>query len=188
MTLAYSTHWPTTMPPHMAGKPTFFPEKILASLIWNYPDYDWEQYADEIDKIYQPYECTVGDFEMKHHTIRRDEKDRWKPGNNIHFVINNRTKNRFQFAPVVKCESVQKIEIYNLGETADVPMSYSIEKDDNGRFYDHAYAVWVDDELLGSYGVERLAINDGFDSVEDFFAWFNEDFQGKIIHWTGLKY
>jgi hypothetical protein len=41
------------------------------------------------------------------------------------------------------------------------------------------------------YGDEemiRLARNDGFDSVEDFFSFFPEDFKGKIIHWTDLRY
>lgn len=28
----------------------------------------------------------------------------------------------------------------------------------------------------------------GFDSVKDFFRYFNKDFKGKIIHWTDLKY
>ena len=52
----------------------------------------------------------------KKHTIRKDEKDRWKVGNDIHFVINNRTKNRFQFAPITKVKSIQiiKIKLLNL--------------------------------------------------------------------------
>lgn len=28
----------------------------------------------------------------------------------------------------------------------------------------------------------------GFDTIEEFFAYFNEDFVGKIIHWTDLRY
>lgn len=36
--------------------------------------------------------------------------------------------------------------------------------------------------------IEKIAINDGFDSVDDFFSWFKDDFTGKIIHWTNLKY
>ena len=34
----------------------------------------------------------------------------------------------------------------------------------------------------------QLAINDGFESLKHFFEYFNEDFEGKIIHWTDLKY
>ena len=36
--------------------------------------------------------------------------------------------------------------------------------------------------------LRELAKNDGFESVEDFFAYFNKDFKGKIIHWTDLQY
>ena len=36
--------------------------------------------------------------------------------------------------------------------------------------------------------IQKLSLNDGFDSCEDFFAWFNEDFSGKIIHWTPFRY
>lgn len=36
--------------------------------------------------------------------------------------------------------------------------------------------------------VEVLAKNDGFSGVKEFFEWFSEDFKGKIIHWTDLKY
>lgn len=34
----------------------------------------------------------------------------------------------------------------------------------------------------------KLAINDGFESIDDFFNYFNEDTTGKIIHWTDLEY
>jgi hypothetical protein len=38
--------------------------------------------------------------------------------------------------------------------------------------------------------IEDLAINDGFDDVADFWAWFDQysPFSGKLIHWTGLRY
>lgn len=104
----------------------------------------------------------------KIHTIREDKKDRWKAGNKIHFVINNRTKNRLQFAPVLPCVSTQKIII-----------EYS-------AFFPPLVAV--DGRKLNRWEIKELAINDGFDSVEDFFSWFNEDFTGKIIHWTDCLY
>jgi hypothetical protein len=47
----------------------------------------------------------------KIHTIRTDYPHKWKSGNKIHFVINNRTKNRFQFAPVIPCTRTQDIQI-----------------------------------------------------------------------------
>ena len=40
----------------------------------------------------------------------------------------------------------------------------------------------------GYQTMEKLAYNDGFESVEAFFNYFCKDFKGKIIHWTNLRY
>jgi hypothetical protein len=48
--------------------------------------------------------------------------------------------------------------------------------------------VVVDGIILDKSEVELLARNDGFESVEDFFKWFDNDFEGWIIHWTDKKY
>ncbi len=116
----------------------------------------------------------------KLHTIRIDEHDRWKAGNDIHFVINNRTPKRFQFAPVIKCKSVQKIEIKHIPLTRPLGVKKPVVWIDGKLFYDLA-EINID-------SMKRLANNDGFDSVDDFFAYFNKDFTGKLIHWTDLKY
>ena len=118
-----------------------------------------------------PKNYIVGSNKSKLHTIRVDESNRWKTGMDIHFVINNRTPQRFQFAPVVKCTGDQKIEIL-----------YSFPDNLLSAFP----RVFVDGVWLPD--ATQLAINDGFNSVEDFFAWFNKDFTGKIIHWTDLRY
>lgn len=34
----------------------------------------------------------------------------------------------------------------------------------------------------------KLANNDGFDTTDDYFKWFNRDWRGSLIHWTDLKY
>lgn len=174
MNLAFMTKWGKDMPPHMAGKPTYFPEKILESLVWNYPDYDWEAFADEIDINKQFYECTTGDHHMKPHTIREDKNNRWKAGNKIHFQIwlgKPYRSDVFQFAPIFPCVSTQKIEIcWCLQELGDYP------------------PIFVDGRQLTIPKIQTLAINDGFDTIEDFFSWFNQDFVGKIIHWTPLRY
>lgn len=164
MTLGFRTHWQAeNMPIHMATKPTKFISKILLSL-------------------YESEQITLGVLETspltefvknpKHHTIRHDAKNRWKAGNLIHFVINNRTPQRFQFSPVVEVKSVQEIFI-------------KYEFPNNKDFKPN---VFIDNQLLDIKQVYELAINDGFDSVDDFFSWFKDDFTGKIIHWTNLKY
>lgn len=101
----------------------------------------------------------------KIHSIRAG--DRWKPGMTIHFYNHVRTKRMKKFGELT-CESVQDIEI-------------------EWQYGDSIY-VYVDNVVLLEEEVEKLALNDGFDTVEHFMAWFNKDFQGQIIHWTKYKY
>src|SRR5690606_17748020 len=108
MTLAFSEY--------INSQPTCFPEKIWEGLISNNLSPGAFEYI-EFEQAYQKkfeksWDITATEpIIPKVHTIREDPSNRWRAGMNIHFVINNRTKNRFQFAPVVKCVSVQEIEI-----------------------------------------------------------------------------
>lgn len=104
---------------------------------------------------------------VKIHTIRKDSKNRWKQGNKIHFATGIRTKH-FNCFLTGECKSIQKVKIeYDLS---------------------HAAKVYIDDRLLNHREIFELATNDGFEGAHDFFQWFNEDFEGKIIHWTTFKY
>ncbi len=165
------------------GKPNYFPEKIIMGL--DIPDYKKFTLMDHLADVVIPY--SIDEFrngkcnplfphKPKLHTIRTDPSSRWKAGMDIHMVINNRTKNRFQFAPVVKCTSVQVFELeYKNHLLAQNP--------------NYTYCVLkIDGVSRSREEIEELAINDGFDSVEDFFKYFNKDFKGKLIHWTDLKY
>ena len=168
MTLGFMQHWPKEMA--MQDNKTYFIEKINLGL-WQQGLIKRIDYIDELEE----FRSKFGDnwdwkpkLHPKFHTIRNEESNRWKPGMDIHFVINGRSKNRFQFAPVVKCVRVQTIEIKHA--------------------FPHRY-IFVDGRFLNSWKeMNRLAMNDGFESVEDFFKYFNQDFKGKLIHWTGLKY
>lgn len=116
----------------------------------------------------------------KKHTIREDKHDRWRKGRKIHMATGVRTKNYQQFAEKT-CTGTQ-----------DISIRYSDDK--------QLVRVIIDDHFFGTalfdHGkvfcflmrLENLVRNDGFDSVEDFFEWFNKDFDGKIIHWTNLRY
>lgn len=101
---------------------------------------------------------------IKKHTIRWDSKDRWKPGVKIHFATGVRTS-RYNCFMEGECKGTQKIRI-------------------EGR------DIWIDDVVLNWNEVDDLAMNDGFDCVDDFWAWFDQysPFTGKIIHWTSLIY
>ena len=48
--------------------------------------------------------------------------------------------------------------------------------------------IKVDNKELSKVDIKRLSKNDGFDSIEDFWSFFNQDYQGMIIHWTDTKY
>lgn len=216
MTLPFQTTWPKQMG-SLAGQPNFFVEKILKGLPGNHENYfpalcgncRWKgmsslcishAIADTGDYSCTCPKCnmetvnewavlTLGDegyythlnLHPKFHTIRPDPHNRWRPGTKIHFVINNRTKDRFQFAPVIEVKSVQEIEITRHGPLAEIPMTM--------KYHRVGMKVVIDGGLVDGYEMlEFLALNDGFNSVEDFLKYFNYDFSGKIIHWTDLKY
>jgi uncharacterized protein YqfB (UPF0267 family) len=164
------------------GKPSCFIDKIWEGLTselttkeFTYKNY-WDKYFEIFGRNWDNEILS----DQKITTIREDESNRWKAGNDIHFVINNRRPNRFQFAPVVKCVSAQKIEIQTLS-TPFYPCRYSIDSNNHKL-------VMIDDKIVFVDIIKEIAINDGFDTVEDFFGYFDKDFTGKIIHWTDLKY
>lgn len=161
------------------GKPNFFIEKIWAELIntnqATISDYQNSRmdFNDKFGKDWDDWKWPSEDIGMKLHTIRDYRKNgktglkadkQWKAGDKIHLCINNRSPNYFQFAPVIKCVSVQTIFIYK----------------DN--------SIWVDNKLMNDLDMQNIAVNDGFDSLEDFFNYFTTGVERKLIHWTDLKY
>lgn len=168
MTLGFMQQWPKDMA--LQENKTYFIEKIHSGLL----QADLEKQIDYIEylenyrsKFKSNWDVSELFVKPKLHTIRTDEHDRWNAGMNIHFVINGRTKNRFQFAPVMQCVSVQEIEIEYVNDWLTIRI--------DGRY------LKLNEKL-------SLAQNDGFDSIEHFKKYFKKDFKGKIIHWTDLKY
>lgn len=184
MTLPFSTKWPKSMG-DLAGHPNYFIQKIWMKLpVVNRQELRETHFEVHRDEFAETWDITGKAINPKLHTIRQDPGNRWKEGMKIHFVINNRTKNRFQFAPVIKCISVQEIEFYWWKPENSKRYPSPFDDKQNGRYCN----VYIGNRVLMNDEVKSLAINDGFDSVEDFFAYFNKDFKGKIIHWTDLKY
>lgn len=181
MTLSFSLQ--------LNGKPTFFPEKVLKCLRITPIDEHISNYIHS--KHFDS--AVLGNCDPKLHTIREDKSNRWKAGNKIHFVINNRTKDRMQFAPVVPCKSVQRIKIKHF--KTDIHYHVKVWIDDELK-YDSLYLCFhdthkgdsVDEYLKQSDFIKNLSTNDGFESFDHFFDYFKKDFEGKIIHWTDLKY
>ncbi|NYJ27537.1 hypothetical protein [Allomuricauda sp. ARW1Y1] len=174
MTLAFSTKLKD-------GTPNYFPQKIIKGWrtdIWNkaasFSACNGKHGCDYINS--SDYE----DLNPKKHTIRDDKKNRWKVGNLIHPVINNRTPERFQFAPITKCTGVQKIEISHFSDHVEFII--------DDKFFGNVFHHGLDMVYEYHNCIRELAVNDGFDSIEQFLKWFDKDFTGKIIHWTDLKY
>ncbi|MBS7234285.1 hypothetical protein KHA90_25155, partial [Flavobacterium psychroterrae] len=101
-------------------------------------------------------------------------------GKPINFLINFRGNKTVYFAPVLPVVSTQKIVL---------------------KYYNEKFLVYIDNKLFfygnsdftvneseNHIGMLQLAQNDGFDSIEDFCSYFNENYKGKIIHWTDFKY
>lgn len=181
-------------------KPSYFPEKILIGLLekrlTNQPDFNSLcPVFVIINKGYIKYKIdfdTTINHRPKYHTIREDVKARWKEGTKIDFFINVRQPNMYRFAPVLPVVSTQKVEFIwkdntenqsCLGITYDRTCTIMIDD----KFYADAYLLndWV---VSSSYNLKDFANNDGFDTIEDFFDYFNENYTGKLIHWTDLKY
>lgn len=168
------------------GKPNYFIEKIWESIIRDLEDPDlFRKYKlNYFLKLGKYWDGSTGEyrsFKPKHHTIREDIHDLWQPFKMIHPVVGNRTKKRFQFAPEMLCKAVQKIEIRRIPLT--IPRGKVLP------------AVWIDGKLfydiaeINKKRMQTLAENDGFESIEAFFEYFNQDhYVGKIIHWTDLRY
>lgn len=163
------------------GKPTRFMEKIVIGLysLLNFRKEEFAKTVNHPEFIKEDLDALL----PKIHTIREDKRDRWKPGNLIHMVINNRQKSRFQFAPVLKVVATQRINIqYTRNQTTTTALvlvdgvSLGLVVWKNGCLVDYNLSILA------------LAKNDGFETINQFFEWFKEDFEGKIIHWTNVKY
>lgn len=166
------------------GKPTYFVEKIWMSLKPFSPAVNLIKINDQ---DLSPY-FKRKHFKPKIHTIRKDEKNRWKPGMMIDFFINARQKDMFQFAPRIQLVSTQDIFMTRRGSMLEITIAKV------GSY------IGGDDFYLNFAQMEQLAANDGFDDYDDFRNYFSDAieengkatgnywFSGKILHWTDFKY
>jgi hypothetical protein len=122
-------------------------------------------------------EKVMGDIKI--HSMRSDPKRRWKKGKLIHHATGVRTPKYHCFLQN-ECTGTQETEIkhyYWKGNKVSTDVII------DGRLVYHKGIIVSDPETI-----EQLAKNDGFDSVEDFFKWFDSDFSGVIVHWTDFRY
>jgi len=105
----------------------------------------------------------------KIHTIREDKNHRWQKGMKMHMATGVRTKQYKQFAEKV-CTGNRRIEIEPYTKT--VKMTFNS----------------TEVRLMNDKGIELLAKNDGFKTVQDFWKWFDKPFIGKLIYWVKEPY
>ena len=173
MILGFSTIFPKGKG-KLSGNKTHFVEKIWQSISESITMKTFTSFLDGMENVNYDFSLDAIDMMPKLHTIRSDEKNRWIVGMDIHFYIGVRTKNMFRFAPTLKVKSIQKIEI-----TYD---------EDICEKYFSIPTAFIDNRPLTILEFQQLAVNDGFADESEFCHWFDEDFTGKIIHWTDLKY
>lgn len=167
------------------GKPTFFIQKIWASLLKiDFDLYDDYLHLDGLPPQMPLPPSSYKSFTPKIHTIREDKNNRWKAGVMIDFFINCRTKSMFRFAPSIPVVSTQEVKIkyYNFYDDYNKKVDVYVDDCFLGQYYFSSINPNKESELI------ELAQNDGFDTVEDFFVYFNKDFKGKLIHWTDKRY
>jgi len=163
------------------GESTYFREKILAIV---------GRVSINGDNISDGPIINDG-FKPKIHTMRAG--NRWKPGDKIHMAYGVRTKEYQQFNKGIpeleNCISTQRIKLTWIYKNAYVETNLPLRKikGPHGEF-NYYPAIWVDDKPLNQSQIELLADNDGFDSIYQFFIWFNKDFTGQIIHFTNFRY
>lgn len=108
---------------------------------------------------------------IKIHSMREDIHDRWQPGNSIQMAYGVRTTNYEQWnegrEDLSVCVSTQKAQI---------------------KWKGFDCTLTIDGRQLSQEELEQFAINDGFDDVVQFMAWFNKSKKYKIIHWTSKRY
>lgn len=163
------------------GKPTNFVSKIWIGIEYKFSDFGKGNRLFNFPKEY--IECgqkgllTFQKPKPKLHTIREDKNDRWKPGVMIDFFINARQKNMFRFAPRIPVRSIQKVY-----------MSYA---------YNNIIEISIDGrQIHDASQLLEFAINDGFDTWDDFFNYFypaikatpDNWLERKLIHWTDKRY
>lgn len=110
----------------------------------------------------------------KLHTIRRKRSDinssakEWSVGETIQFCTSLASGGALPFGFETNCILIQEMSmVWNDRKIPDIR---------------------IDGRILTSAEIHELAINDGFEALEDFLNYFDTDFSGILIHWTTFKY
>lgn len=118
--------------------------------------------------------------DTKKHSFREDKHNRWKPGMIMQLATGARSKEYKQFAERT-CTGTQDIEIKYTENRGAVRITI------DGKHFG-TYHRFLPEKSVNKDNVLQLVKNDGFEDLNDFLSWFKRDWEGKIIHWTDLRY
>lgn len=177
--LAFSREFPQRL--HFMQRETYFQEKIIAGLMAGGVAVP-ERYLNS--KYITPGLIDRYKARPKIHTFRKVGARKRKPGEDIHFTVNARTKKSFQFAPAVPLHHTDTVEILWRNKK---PGTFHVGIIVEGYYLPDTVInggriVYVSDE------VKDLVSNDGFDSAKMFFQWFNKSGIYESINWTDHRY
>lgn len=105
---------------------------------------------------------------VKIHSMRMDPKKRWRVGMKIQLAYYE-AKMKYRLIKEVEVVSIQEVVI---------------------KWYDAQCApvIEIDGRMLWLSEIIALSLNDGFDSVQDFYKYFNMSGVFRLIHWTEFSY
>jgi hypothetical protein len=108
---------------------------------------------------------------QKIHTLRRDKKRRWKKGNKVHFANNLRSPNYRQFGEG-ECKMTFNISIIHF------PFINGMLKSPE---------VIIEGITMSKSELKAFAFRDGFNTLDEFWAWFDHTGDYIGISWVNLR-
>jgi len=122
----------------------------------------------------------------KIHTLRKYPHQSWKAGRSIQFATGVIALKHYKtFREDGKCSDTQMLVILTGPQSI-----YLVDeaKEYSSSYYLHQSIQHIRFDAIKELDSELISRNDGFESVEDFWKWFNKDQFMKCIHWTDFKY
>jgi hypothetical protein len=105
----------------------------------------------------------------KIHILKEDRKNTWRAGDTVHFAYGVRSGKPQRWGGKQVITSVQTVS-FKYPENGNTP------------------EIFIDGRRLGVMEMLLLAANDGFETLNDFLAYYNTSLTWKLIHWTKFTY
>lgn len=174
--IAFSTHYPDRMK-ELAGKPTRFPEKIVAGLRFAPGSIIWDDYpiSERICFGLTPKTTTI-----------RSNYEYWKSKEGqliqpFFWAGKPYRSKQVVFCPEVRLTKVSRIKISHNNQ---IKRDSGLVLDKSHVWIDggHSSCIWKNGEIANcAFTIEQLTQTEGFDHPDHFWMWFNRDFSGAYL-------